>query len=1359
MLLRLSLSSVFFFFFSLTSTSTFALDTFRQNWSGLDDEKYVQSLVACATTLKELQWSYNVWPKENKTEKPSFNTVVNEVQLYNQVITSLQKQTLLANQFGIEISKEMLQGELDRMARDSKDPRRLKELYASLNNNPTSITECVARPNLVNRLLRNQFSYNQAIHGELNHQAQSELSSYQQTRKPGNSSVDVFITDYVIEKDTESPAAISAATDPFRIELDQQSFDEKHATLINLQAGTSQLQELETAFVYEEVIEQSKTNIKVKSLVWQKDSLNSWITKQNPTIQPSPVSKLQSSFVLTDISGAQAGAVGGPPDTWKELTSTPRSRAFHTAIWTGTEMIVWGGKNGPGFTDRTGGRYNPATGVWTRTSVVGAPLGRSNHTAIWTGTEMIIWGGGVLNSEFDSGGRYNPLTDSWTAMTTSNAPTARAVHSSIWTGTEMIIWGGADNKATNRTFFNSGGRYQPSTDTWTATSTSGAPGARGLHAAVWTGKEMIIWGGGNRSGAGGSLQTFKTGGHYNPGTDTWTATESADSPVERWSHRTVWTGTEMLIWGGSGDNSGGLSSGGLYNPETRIWSATSTTNAPVIGGTAVWTGTEMIIWVVGFTSTGARYNPVSDIWVSTTESNAPSGRQTASAVWTGTEMIIFGGNVSTTQLNSGGRYNPINDNWVSTTTSNTQTLTARNLHSAVWTGSEMLVWGGMDEITGIINSGSRYDPVTDYWREMTVSGAPTARAFHTAAWTGTEMLVWGGRNGPDLATGGIYDPGLDSWSAMTTSNAPTARTAHSSIWTGTEMIIWGGNDGAVADTGARYDPDLNSWTPVTTTDAPGARESHSAVWTDTEMIVWGGSDTDTGGRYNPTSNTWVATETLDAPTPRSSHTAIWSGTEMLVWGGRDAGDIPLDSGGRYDPDTGIWQAIANPLDDGNAPTGRFLHTAVWTDTEMLIWGGIGDSISNTGGRYDPDTNSWAAITTTDAPFARERHVAVWDGTDMLIWGGDSGIAKTDTGGRYNPGTNKWKTITTTNIHNYTTNHTAVWAGENMIVWGGRAKNFEWTNVGSSYDLSTDSWTPITVENAPAGRGFHKAVWTGAEMIIWGGSASTGFTTGGRYNPVTDSWTDTQTVNAPFWTTTLSVIWTGTEMIIWGGHRQGAAYNQLSNTWTTLSAAPTKLSGHVAVWTGTEMIVWGGKETFGGPTTRGFRYTPSSDSWTEMSTTDAPTARSEVPPVWTDSEMIVWGGWDSVTSSALDTGARYNPSTNTWSPTSAPPISKRHRHSATWTGLEMVVWSGGSPYPRNGARYNPETDAWKLTAVDNAPSSTTTWHEAVFTGTEIVVWAGQTVQFWGEVGIYYPMFEPLPELIFGGPGGSFEQETP
>jgi hypothetical protein len=81
--------------------------------------------------------------------------------------------------------------------------------------------------------------------------------------------------------------------------------------------------------------------------------------------------------------------------------------------------------------------------TWTPTNLTGAPDGRVSHTAVWTGSEMIVWGGDDENSlEINTGGRYNPSTDSWTATSTTNAPEARVYHTAVWTGSEMIVWGG-----------------------------------------------------------------------------------------------------------------------------------------------------------------------------------------------------------------------------------------------------------------------------------------------------------------------------------------------------------------------------------------------------------------------------------------------------------------------------------------------------------------------------------------------------------------------------------------------------------------------------------------------------------------------------------------------------------------------------------------------------------------------------------------------------------------------------------------------------------------------------------------------------------------------------------------------------
>src|SRR5262245_49954481 len=99
--------------------------------------------------------------------------------------------------------------------------------------------------------------------------------------------------------------------------------------------------------------------------------------------------------------------------------------------------------------------------------------------------------------------------DTWTPTSTVNAPNARAGHTAVWTGSEMIVWGGG--AGVGPTYFNTGGRYNPSTDSWKATNATNAPDARGGHAGVWSGSEMIVWGGFNDSGMGTTGRRSKPG--------------------------------------------------------------------------------------------------------------------------------------------------------------------------------------------------------------------------------------------------------------------------------------------------------------------------------------------------------------------------------------------------------------------------------------------------------------------------------------------------------------------------------------------------------------------------------------------------------------------------------------------------------------------------------------------------------------------------------------------------------------------------------------------------------------------------------------------------------------------------------
>ena len=513
--------------------------------------------VAYQRAIEEVYWHHRIWPKSRPDPKPPLDAVMSQAQLQKKVTDYLRNSQMLEEHWQRPITAEQLQGEMERMGRNTKQPEVLRELFEALGNDPSVIAECLARPGLTERLV-----------ADLSAHDKRQRFALPQTQVAGN-----------------------------------------------------------------------KFNITTS-------------TKASYTLP-------QIDFCIDD--------------TWTSttLTNAPAGRDFHTAVWTGSEMIVWGGNDDdpPGF--NTGGKYNPSTDSWTATSTTNAPTGRYDHTVVWTGSEMIVWGGLTTcnqNCYASTGGRYSPGTDSWVATSTTNAPEPRSGHTAVWTGSEMIVWGGYGDSG----FLNSGGRYNPSTNSWTMTTMSNAPEPRGQHTAVWTGSEMIVWG-----GSIGGPNFFNTGGRYNPATDSWMATTTTNAPTARYLHTAVWTGSEMIIWGGAfGPPPVTFDTGGRYHPDTDSWTATTTTFAPEprFLHTAVWTGSEMIIWggldLYYDLSTGARYNPSNDSWRATSTTNAPLADYYHTAVWSGSEMIVWGGELAPTPTpgrqvrgrqpriaqNTGGRY-------------------------------------------------------------------------------------------------------------------------------------------------------------------------------------------------------------------------------------------------------------------------------------------------------------------------------------------------------------------------------------------------------------------------------------------------------------------------------------------------------------------------------------------------------------------------------------------------------------------------------------------------------------------------------------------------------------------------------
>jgi hypothetical protein len=153
-----------------------------------------------------------------------------------------------------------------------------------------------------------------------------------------------------------------------------------------------------------------------------------------------------------------------------------------------------------------------------------------------------------------------------------------------------------------------------------------------------------------------------------------------------------------------------------------------------------------------------------------------------------------------------------------------------------------------------------------------------------------------------------------------------------------------------------------------------------------------------------------------------------------------------------------------------------------------------------------------------------------------------------------------------------------------------------------------------------------------------------------------------------------------------------------------------------------MIVWGGFIN-DGITPTGGRYDPATDTWMPTNLGGSPPTRMWPIGEWTGTEMIVWGGYNWLYYFDYGDGARYNPVTDTWVPTSSSGAPSPRVAQSVWTGRDLVLWGGAND--SSGGRYVPATDTWRPTTLVSAPE--VLWGgrwSTVWTGNQMIVWGGE-----------------------------------
>lgn len=344
----------------------------------------------------------------------------------------------------------------------------------------------------------------------------------------------------------------------------------------------------------------------------------------------------------------------------------------------------------------------------------------------------------------------------------------------------------------------------------------------------------------------------------------------------------------------------------------------------------------------------------------------------------------------------------------------------------------------------------------------TVSVLPAApiaaRADAAGVWTGTELLIWGGAGSSGaFDDGSSYDPRLGRWAVMAA--APiSARADAAAVWTGSELVVWGGYaNGSVRSDGAAYNPATRRWRMIAPSPMAGLVRP-ATIWTGAEMIVVGGiNGGERGGAYNPAANTWRSIAAPPGTTPVPYPQGVWTGTTALfvldVAPATPAPPTPTSSPNTpqspyvtpplpaalptpgppdsnltlaaYDPGSNSWTKLGGEtIGQGSYPW------LVWTGSEALI---LGPFAHGRNVAYKPSTHAWRVLS-APAPSALGAASAgdtypVWSGRQVLFWhGGPAGVA-------YDPISDTWQHFDAGNLAARTDGIVA-WSGDTLLGWGG-----------------------------------------------------------------------------------------------------------------------------------------------------------------------------------------------------------------------------------------------------------------------------------------------------------------------------------